>query len=179
MEMPITRKLVVLGTAHQLQGKHFRTSIDDKCYRDLIKDLILKYKFDFIFEEAAGFSPTHAELLAKAQSKPIEYIDVDPPKDERAQHGLSEDTGDTYMVDMWQLPPCQGQVEDVDRHAAREEFWLKRIMRATFTIALMICGNAHGLSFAFRLRDAGFDVENCFDYMPYDKLCSHARMAAS
>jgi hypothetical protein len=169
-----TRKLVVLGTSHQLQGKKFPRSIDDQCYRDLVEQLILVNKLDFVFEEAAGYAPTDAELLAKACPQPIGYMDVDPSKDEREQYGLSGDTGESYMVDLWQSPPCVARTEQVAKHAAREEFWLERIHGQDFAFALMVCGDAHGLSFSFRLRSAGFDVESCISYMPYDKLCRHA-----
>ena len=37
----------------------------------------------------------------------------------------------------------------------------------------MVCGHAHCLSFSFRLRGAGFGVEQCTNYMPYEKLCGH------
>lgn len=167
------KKLVVLGTAHQLQGKSFPGGVDDQCYRDLVKHLILEHKIDFVFEEAAGFTPTDAELLAKNRPKPIGYIDVDPPKDERDRHGLSGETGESYIVDLWQSPPCVARTEYIDKHAAREEFWLKRIQGQNFTFALMVCGHGHCLSFSFRLRCTGFDVEKCVDYMPYAKLCGH------
>lgn len=169
-----TKKLVVLGTSHQLQGKNFLRIIDDQCYRDLVGQLILANRLDFVFEEAAGHSPTDAELLAKAGPQPIGYMDVDPSKDEREQYGLSGDTGESYRVDLWQSPPCVARTEQIAKHAAREAFWLERIRGQDFTFALMICGGAHCLSFSFRLRGAGFDVESCVNYMPYDKLCWHA-----
>lgn len=170
-----TRKLIVLGTAHQLQGKNFLKSIDDQCYRDMVKQLILVHKIDFVFEEAAGLAPTDAEILAKSRPDPICYMDVDPPKDQRGEHGLSGDTGESYMVDLWQMPPCVARMEYVCKHEAREEFWLERIRGQDFTFALMVCGDAHCLSFSFRLRGAGFDVENCINYLPYYKLCGHTK----
>lgn len=168
-----TRKLVVLGTSHQLQGKNFPKSIDDECYRDFVEQLMLVHNIDFIFEEAAGREPTHAEILAKTQNEPIRYMDVDPSKDEREKHGLSRDTGESYVVDLWQSPPCVGRTEHVGEHAAREEFWLNRIRSQDFSSGLIVCGQAHCLSFAFRLRNAGFDVKDCIEYMPYGKLCGH------
>lgn len=45
----------------------------------------------------------------------------------------------------------------------RELSWLKQIKEKQFTKGLLICGVAHGLSMAFRLQDAGFDVE-VYDY---------------
>lgn len=167
------RKLVVLGTSHQLQGKNFLKSIDDQCYRDMVEQLIDVHQIDFVFEEAAGHAPTDAELIVSAQSPAIDYMDVDPPEHERDQHQLSGKTGDGYMVDLWQTPPCVAETQYVDKHAAREEFWLKRIRGQDFKVALMVCGHAHCLSFSFRLRDAGFEIENCINYMPYEKLCGH------
>jgi len=168
-----TKRLIVLGTSHQLQGKNFLNSTDDQCYRDMVEQLILAHKIDFVFEEAAGHAPTDAELIAKTRLEPIGYMDVDPPRNERDKHELSENTGEGYVVDLWQSPPCVARTEYVDKHAAREEFWLKRIRGEDFTCALMVCGYAHCLSFSFRLAGAGFNVEHCINYIPYDKLCGH------
>lgn len=180
LEKPMTihtRKLIVLGTDHRLQGKNFQKSIDDPCYREIVEQLIPVHNLDFIFEEAAGFGPTHAEGLALSHLGPNRYLDVDPPRDERAKHGLSADTGEDFFVDLWQLPPCVARTEYVDKHAAREKFWLTGIFSQNFTSALMVCGYPHCLSFAVRLRDAGFHVEKCAIYLPHDKLCGHVTIA--
>ena len=44
-------------------------------------------------------------------------------------------------------------------HDKREEFWLRQITGQEFKSALMICGLAHVLSFAFRLRAQDFSVQ--------------------
>ena len=167
------KKIVVLGTSHQLQGEHFPKAIDDQCYRDMVEQLISSFRIDFVFEEASGRVPTDAELMVKSWPSPIGYMDIDPPKHEREQHGLSGETGSSFVVDLWQLPPCVARTEFVDEHAAREEFWLKRISSQNFTCALVVCGHAHCLSLSFRLQGAGFKVENCINYIPHDKLCGH------
>jgi hypothetical protein len=168
-----TKTLIVLGTDHRLQGKNFLQSIDDPCYRKVVEDLI--HGLDFVFEEASGHAPTHAELLAGTCGgvTPIRYLDVDPSKEDRDEHGLSAETGQPLMVDLFQSPPCFARTEFVDKHAAREEFWLKRIRGQDFISALMICGHAHCLSFAFRLKSAGFNVQECVTYFPYERLCGH------
>jgi len=166
-------KFLVLGVPHEVQGEKFLKSIDDECYRDLVEQLIGVHKCDFLFEEAAGLTPSHAEILANSRSDRIGYMDVDPPRHEREQNDLSVDTGGSFVVDLWQTSPCVARIEDVSSHAAREEFWLTRICEKKFSSALMICGLAHCLSFAFRLRTAGYEVENCLHYLPYDKLCRH------
>jgi hypothetical protein len=173
LEAKSVSKLLVLGVPHQVQGEKFQGSIDDQCYRDTIEQLIAVHRFDFIFEEAAGYTPSHAELFLNSSSEPIGYLDVDPPRSERAQNDLSTDTGEDMMVDLWQTPPCIARIENVTSHAAREEFWLARICEKKFRSALMICGHAHCLSFAFRLRAARYEVEKCLHYLPYDKLCRH------
>jgi hypothetical protein len=168
------RKLVVLGTSHQFQGEKFLLPIDDKCYRAMVEQLIKVHNVDFVFEEASGLAPSYAELIAKHRPKPIGYLDVDPSRAERVQHGLAEETGASYLVgSLWRTPPCVGRTEYVDEHSAREQLWLNRIRSQNFTVALMICGCAHGLSFSFRLKDAGFEIEDCVSYMPYDKLCGN------
>jgi hypothetical protein len=180
LEKPVAfgaRKLIVLGTDHRVQGEKFQGSVDDPCYRDMIEQLIPAYKVDFLFEEASGHAPTHAELIAHSLLGPGQYLDVDPPRAERGKHGLSEDTGEGLVVDLWQSPPCAAWTEYVNKQAAREEYWLGRVRGREFVSALMICGFAHGLSFAFRLRSAGFDVEACVGYMPHHKLCGHVATA--
>lgn len=167
------KKIVVLGTSHQLQGKNFPKAIDDQCYRDIVEQLISTFRIDFVFEEAAGRVPTDAELMVKSWPSPIGYMDIDPPEHEREKHGLSAETGSSFVVDLWQLPPCVAQTEFVDEHAAREEFWCKRISSQNFTCALVVCGHAHCLSLSFRLQGDGFKVENCINYIPHAKLCGH------
>lgn len=169
------RKLIVFGTAHELQGKNFKSHIDDQCYRDMIELLISMVGLDFVFEEAAGLAPTDAEIIAKERLGLTSYMDVDPPVDKRYQLGLSERTGGAYIVDPSQVPPCAGQEENVAAHEARENYWLGRIRQQPFTFALMICGAAHGLSFSFRLRSTGFEVQKCISYTPHDKLCRHIK----
>jgi hypothetical protein len=173
MNEPQKAKLIVLATSHQFQGEKFTMSIDDPCYRQIVKYLIDFKALQFVFEEAAGHSPTYAEKIAKDRAKEIGYLDVDPSRSEREEYGLPEETGEGLMVDIWAQPPCIAHSEFVERHAAREKFWLKRIKSESFSSALMICGCAHGLSFSFRLREAGFDVETCINYFPPEKLCGH------
>src|SRR5438034_6760629 len=45
---------------------------------------------------------------------------------------------------------------------------LERMKGQAFNKALMICGIAHMLSFAFRLQDARFEVK-AIDYLPRDR----------
>jgi hypothetical protein len=170
-------KVIVFGVPHEVQGTKFQQSIDDKCYRDTVEHLTSVYRFDFIFEEAAGYSPSHAEIFAAAQPKPICYLNVDPSREEREKYELAAETGASMVVDLWQVPPCILHTQFVAAHEAREEFWLKRIREKDFSSALMICGEGHGLSFSFRLRTAGYEVENCINYLPYDILCRHAKAA--
>lgn len=166
-------KFVVYGVPHQVQGEKFVGSIDDECYRATLEDLIAKYKCDFIFEEAGGHVPSHAGTLANSEANPIGYVDVDPPREEREEHGLPKETGTSFPVDFWMQPACVVRLEYVDRHEAREEFWLGRIRKQAFTSALMICGIAHCLSFSFRLRQAGYEVNECVQYLPHERLCGH------
>jgi hypothetical protein len=170
-----SKRVIVLATSHQFQGSKFLMSIDDPCYRKIVEQLILGHEVDFVFEEAAGRAPTYAEETAKKQLKPIGYMDIDPSRSEREKYGLSEETGGSYPVDLWESPPCVAQEEDVEKHGAREEFWLQRIRSKDFVTALVVCGCAHGLSLSFRLRGAGFNVQLCINYMPYDKLCGHVK----
>jgi hypothetical protein len=166
-------KLFVFGTAHEVQGEKFQRSVDDECYRNTLDYLITAHHVDSVLEEAAGHSPSYAQIIADSRSPRLIYADVDPSRSERGQHGLAADTGYSEPIDSWSSPPCTQRFEYVGGHAEREKFWLERIKEHKFESALFICGVSHTLSFSFRLLDAGYEVEQCLTYLPYEKLCRH------
>lgn len=175
MEIFSQAKIVVLATSHRFQGKQVYKPVDDPCYRNLLSHLVAELAIDFVFEEASGFAPSYAQEIAV--SKPIRYLDIDPAARVRPQHGLAKHTGQMYEVDMWSSPPCTAHEFFVADHAARETLWLERIKEKAFQSALVIVGFAHGLSFSFRLREAGYNVR-CISYYKEDKLCGHAQSPA-
>ena len=150
--------VIVLSTQHELQGEKFNGFVKDPLYEQLLKDLIVREKLDFIFEEASGRTPTIAENLAIAELGPNRYMDMEPTRDQREGLGISATTNEPWMIG---TPPnaafANWQFHEV--HAKREEFWLHGIMEQKFTSALVICGLAHGLSFAFRIPSAQFRVK--------------------
>jgi hypothetical protein len=166
-------KIFVFGTAHELQGKKFQKPIDVECYRLTLNYLISAWNVDTVFEEASGHLPSYAQLIADSYSPKLSYVDVDPPSNEREQHGLAAETGYSEPIDLFAQPPCTQRFEYVARHADRERFWLTRITPCKFKSALFICGVSHTLSFSFKLIDGGYEVEQCITYLPYDKLCRH------
>ncbi len=166
-------KIVVLGTAHELQGKHFKMAIDDECYRDIVDRLIRTHHIDTIFEEASGHSPSDAQEIADSRSPKLSYFDIDPSREEREKHNLSGETGVSTPLDLHTEPPCIEQLKYVTKHAARERFWIQRVREHKFESALFICGTSHTLSVSFRLVDAGYAVEHCVTHQPYAKLCRH------
>jgi hypothetical protein len=165
-------KTLVLATSHRFQGTQVYKPVDDPCYRDLLIQLIKEFAIDFVFEEASGFAPTYAQGIAEG-SRAIDYLDIDPPARHRPNYGLSKQTGQMYSVGLWSSPRCTAHEFFVADHSAREAFWLERIKERSFQSALLIVGFAHGLSFSFRLRDAGYAVR-CISYYKEDKLCSHS-----
>ena len=59
--------------------------------------------------------------------------------------------------------------QPIKMNAARENLWLQRMKGQDFKNALMVCGIAHMLSFAFRLEETNFDVK-AIDYLPRHKF---------
>jgi hypothetical protein len=163
--------IVVFGTSHQLQGEYFKQAIDDKTYRDFLCELIHGQQIDFIFEEGSGHQPTHASKCAEAQNPPLGYLDIDPPRAERKEYGLAEDTGSIEPIDLFSQPPEFSYWEKPGEHVKRERFWLQKIEAAKFSRALAICGYFHTQSFSARLLDEGFAVKSVY-YMPHHKLCT-------
>jgi hypothetical protein len=159
-EVGMNRLVVILGTTHELQNAEKNPrKIDDPQYRELLELLLAEDGIDFIFEEATGLGPTTAEKLAP---RPNRYLDVDPPRDQRETFGIPENTNEhIFLGSPVTSPPTAVCAERVfhEVHAIREKFWLQEMMRQDFRKALMICGMNHTLSFAFRLRDANFDVK--------------------
>jgi hypothetical protein len=169
----VASSILVFGTSHRLQGAACYPGIPVAAapYSKLLGDLISSRSVDFIFEEASGMGPTTAQYLAGA----IPYMDVDLSPITSKRHDASVESG-SLGVPVDSTDPTMLQDfywwEFVDRQAEREEFWLQRIDEKEFANGLMICGFAHLLSFAFRLRAAGFEVE-CLCYVPHPRLCDH------
>lgn len=162
------KSIVLLGTVHSVRGaeKSPRKQIDDPSYRKLIELFVSCCDVDYIFEEASGCGPTDAEKIANRHS--IRYKDVDLHPDERRQRGLLVEGASPHSID--EAKPEDFYIrENLGVHAQREDSWLKSIKKRHFSSGLMICGVFHVLSFAFKLRSAGFDVD-CLRYTPFQKL---------
>jgi hypothetical protein len=167
------RKLIVLGIAHQIQGKNFPGYVDDPAYKDLVQEYI--GLVDFVFEEATGNGPSIAEDCAKPHSGPRRYLDVDPCPKDRTALGIAECTSfaPCHPEFSKHVPPHSGEL--IDEHLKREKLWLDRIQAVNFEKALFICGIAHSFSFACRLKRAGFGVE-VYHYLPFEKLCGRQHL---
>lgn len=166
-EIP-SRLVEVLAVPHQLQGPGFQKFVDDPSYRTLLEDLISEV--DFVFEEAAGHSPSVADDVAEKILGKGRYMDIDPPVEERPNYGLAGISQDWTPID-----PCNSSdvyyTLNIEEQRKREELWVRRMQDQPFKRGLMICGTAHGLSVSFRLASVGFTV--CLhSYLPFNKLCS-------
>jgi hypothetical protein len=154
-----------------LQGiQNLPKSVADPDYKDLVEQLICAHQVDFIFEEASGLGPTTAQGLAQSLG-PNRYLDIDPHREERNKFGIAQETDSPQLID----PADPSKSREVARwvsvgeHDKREELWLSTIKEHGFQKGLVICGFFHTLSFALRLRSAGFETEACY-YMPHHKL---------
>lgn len=151
----------VLAVPHQLQGKGFAGYFEDPHYEDWLEHQI-RGEVDCIFEEASGRSPSTARELADKYLK--RYRDIDPTPEERKKYSIGP-TGDgvgiapahSRSLIEWAFP---------EPNARREEIWVERVKQGNFQKGLAICGLCHGLSFAFRLIDAGIRVEETYSYVP-------------
>jgi hypothetical protein len=170
----MSQSMQLIGVPHPLQGPGFQGYVEDPSYSGWLKSFI-KDGVDFVFEEAAGRGPSIAENLANSILRTGHYMDIDPSSNERHKYGLAErsSTGGSIdplnSTDIYESP-------NVDEQRNREEIWEKRIRAQKFEQGLVVCGIAHSLSFAFRLRTAGMDV-NVFTYIPHGKLCTRRHAA--
>jgi hypothetical protein len=169
----LTKTVILLGTAHRLQGaKKGSSNIDDPDYSILIEQLCSTFAIDFIFEEASGLGPTIAEKFALETIGPNRYKDIDPNVEARKKLGIGSHSGKDYRIGRLNFDTNHwgyGREELVDVQEKREYFWLPFIREQEFSRALLICGQAHLLSFAFRLKGEDFDVR-AYSYMPYKLL---------
>lgn len=166
-------RVTIFGTSHRLQGAvNGRMNVDDPSYSDLLAMLFREEKPDFVFEEAAGLGPTTASRKAEGELGQGKYLDIDPSREERESLGLNTESGENFNVN----PMGEGQGRDtaswqeIGQHRRREELWVSKIISATFTSALLICGMNHLLSLAYTLEDVGYEVK-ALAYMPEHKLC--------
>lgn len=170
----MSKSAVLLGVPHQLQGLGFRGYVEDPSYSRLVKTLM--GGVDFVFEEATGRGPSIAEQLVGFSQRPVQYLDFDPPPDERPKHGIEKLVGGGWPID-----PCNSsdvcETSTVGEQRKREELWLDRVLSKPFEKALVIVGLAHSLSFTFRLTSKGINVNESQYYIPYSKLCTRAHVA--
>ena len=168
----LTKTVILLGTSHRLQAAEKGVAnIEDPDYETLVEQLWQTYAADFVFEEASGLGPTFAEKFSFEKIGPNRYKDIDPSAEGRKKLGIPE-TGKHYWIgklnfdtDHWGF--CREEL--IDAHEKREHLWLPFIREQEFGRALLICGQAHLLSFAFRLKCEGFDLK-AYSYMPYGLL---------
>ncbi len=161
-------RVTVLATLHVIQGAEKRLgNVYDPMYVALLNKLLLSESVDFVFEEASGLGPTIAEKVALQQLGSGRYLDIDPARNDRAEHGIAANSNEPHMIGM---PPtiafAHWQVLEV--HGKREELWLKRMQQQEFESALVICGLVHLLSFAFRLQIANYSVQ-AIDYANWQR----------
>jgi hypothetical protein len=170
--MALTRTVILLGTSHRVQGAERRSSnIKDPDYDALVRQLSRTFAIDFLFEEASGLGPTFAEKFAMREMGPNRYKDIDPSAEYRRKLGITETSKD-YRIGNANLDTGHwgyGREELIDAQEQRECFWLPSIREQDFSRALLICGHAHLLSFAFRLKAENFEVR-AYSYMPYKLL---------
>jgi hypothetical protein len=166
--------MIVLAVPHELQGPGFTGFVDVPSYRAAVSELIRFRDVDFVFEEAAGHGPSIAQEVGDSFLKPGHYLDIDPSRSERLQHGMAADSTKTWPIDPCGDFPDVGASLIVDEQRKREEFWLRRIQAQHFSKGLLVCGLAHSLSLAFRLRCAGISVTEALAYIPYNKLCTRS-----
>ncbi len=173
----MAKMVILLGTAHRLQGAEKGScNIEDPDYGTLIKQLCDSYSIEFIFEEASGLGPTFAERFALQRLGPSRYKDIDPSAQERNRLGIGSGTSKDYRIGTVNFDTNHwgySREELIEVHEKRERFWLPFIRAQEFNTALLICGQAHLLSFAFRLKGENFDVK-AYSYMPFKLLARPA-----
>jgi hypothetical protein len=152
-------RVTVLATLHVIQGAEKRLgNLRDPAYVALLNKLMISEGVDFVFEEASGLGPTIAERLAQEKLGFGRYLDIDPTREDRAEHGIP---GSSHEPNMIGAPPkvAFANWAVLEVHAKREELWIKRIQQQEFESALVICGLVHLLSVAFRLQAAKLSVQ--------------------
>jgi hypothetical protein len=163
-------QITILGTCHDVQGldKWKGRKIGEKDYQEILLGRLQDK--DFLFEEATGLGPSIAERLAEKKLGIGHYFDIDPPLLRRSAHGIPNETGNCFPLDPFDDYTeflCESFVET---HEKREDLWVRYVQDQSFENALLVCGQMHLLSMAFRLRSAGYQV-TAFLYMPWQQFC--------
>ncbi len=170
----MSRSVLLLATHHQFQGPKFRGYIEDTSYRVLVKTCISVRRIDFMFEEAGTRGPSVAEECANSVLGIGRYLNMDQQRNDLRKYGIAEDveTTTSHWIDESDKSVGGYDQEHIDAHERRETRWLHGIEAKQFEKGMVICGVGHSLSFAFRLKKAGFSPVELFTYLPYQKLCT-------
>ena len=170
--MPIQKNFTVLGVNHKVQGDtEYPGAFDDPDYIDLLTVIISSNNIDFVGEECTP-NPTHAKKIAQELLGEGHHQNVDPlVGPERDQLGIGN-TGGGFS-----LPSASGgqyyvHCMIVSDQENREKEWVDRLIDRTAVNGLLICGHAHALIVAFRIRNLGYEVSARI-YLPLSKLCGH------
>jgi hypothetical protein len=162
----MSRLVKILGTQHELQGCQKRAgNLNDPLYLPLLKELIAQDALDFVFEEATGLGPTIAQNLSVNEMGANRYLDVDPSRENREKFGISADSNEPNMIGSPMAVWAYYDALFYEVHAKREVLWIQEMRKQEFERALMIVGQNHTLSLAFRLLAENFAVKT-FTYTP-------------
>lgn len=125
------RKLCIFGIHHQFQFDQPMNGY----FASNLRALIDMHRVDTICEEATGLPPKSCvERLADELG--IQWRNIDLTRQERK---LLSDRSDVHL-------------QDLELQERREKTWVVRISEAVTESGLLICGVAHALSMAQRLK---------------------------
>lgn len=109
--------------------------------------------------------PTIAERLSVEKMGPGRYLDIDPSLEDRQTFGIPACTNDPLMLGSPMTRYAYYDEQFHEAHAKREIFWVQQMGKYKYSTALVIVGQNHTLSLAFRLVSQSFDVKT-FTYAP-------------
>ena len=88
-----------------------------------------------MFEEASGILSSYAAKSASSSESFIQYLGVDPQKNDKQKYGLEGEATAPLQIDASgaALAPDTAKIENLELHVKREKHWLRRIQESRLT----------------------------------------------
>lgn len=174
------RQIVLIGTSHSFQRPG---SNESASFGTFVENICSQFRIAAIGEEMSEDAPakngvTQSVCHQIALSRSLSHRYCDPNMRQRAEIGAPRE--EDIRLKAWQeVWPKRGREERIKRelrasHAARERYWLERLIELDTWPALLVCGAEHVRYFCDLAEINGIEVVVAADDWEPDSVSNAA-----